>query len=150
MFIWNKPKQFILTALFFFFFLHLRDRLKYISNTAIIIQVQMIQWYIFLLKIYYLLYNTLSMLYMGNVLPGWERYRWNVSSVQRRSEWELQHTERFHAHVLVYKASVQKLLHLRHWAIDRNVTQWPIMLTEAIRSIGLQALQRRVSTFWIQ
>lgn len=56
----------------------------------------------------------------------------------------------FHAHYLVYKATVQRLLLLRHWAII-NVIQvsfsnrW--VLAEATRLISLQALQWWVSTF---
>lgn len=63
------------------------------------------------------------MLYMGNVLPGCETHQWNVfkCAVTVRMKTETLrvtvYRESFHAHYLVYKATVQKLC-LRHRAIS--------------------------------
>lgn len=62
------------------------------------------------------------MLYMGNVLPGCETYRWNVSSVQtvraknRNINKEVQFIEKVSMRTIwFYKATVQKVVCvLRH------------------------------------
>lgn len=135
LFIGNK--QFIFTA----FFVHLTRQIKidleHCYRSSANDTIYLSTWK------YYFLYNTRCKLYMGNVLAGGERDLWNVSSVR-----SFQYVLSFHAHVLVYEASVQKLLRLRR--SRRNVTQRPMMLAAATRSLSLQALQGWVHTFWIQ
>lgn len=96
--------------------LHIRDRLKYISEHCY--NHLSANEYISTEK-YYWIYYTVSILYTGNVSPERETIRWNVfctcaGAVRMKTLNVTVYMEGFHAHYLVYKAHVQKLLHLRH------------------------------------
>lgn len=91
---------------------------------------------------------------------GDETYWWNVSSVRRCSEWKqtltrpsIQRGGSFHAHVQVYKATVQRLLHLSHGAISMWYKRHEIddrwVFAEEKLAICSQALQRVAYVFWI-
>lgn len=111
LFIWNKSRQIIFTAL--------RERLKYTLDQCF--NHLSANEYIYLLK--NTTYYNIYLFYWTQGMFGCEMFWWNVSGVQG---WSLTKTlkrvtvyrESLHAHYLVYKATVQKSPRVKHWALQ--------------------------------